>query len=625
MANVIKYNTSTETLALNKGNFWIGVGDVGKGPTSTTGFYNGITPPYSGYTIYINKASGGPSIYTCTNDTELISLTNSIANTSYTTSNECLTYYASQSDKICTNIEYEQIMTDSLVLNLDAGFTSSYPKNGTTIYDLSGNGNNCTLTNGITFNSNGSDYDGSGTLTFDGSDDYIDFYAPNLGTTTTVEMWCKIGTGYSGKMFMGWGSYDIWCTSGTIGYNTGNGDLYGISQNTVNSLGIVEQWAHYIFEFNSNVSYTNNKIYINGVSQSLSQITSSESSGNRNFNSGYGRIGGWRASNGYLMPMDCAVFRVYNRPLSQSEITQNYNAFKGRYQNFFTNGNFQFLTSGGALQNFNSNGATVTVNTTTVLPGHNYSLQLPQTQYNSYFSDTAVQVDTTKTYVMTVTNRTLTKGGSGNDVLSAGHTGFYCLDSSFRGIYLENCGGINNTYLTRDLKAGDSYAYVSTTNNGWNPGNAAGYTRYFCLYPPSHPEFNRPWYYTRIGYGDYYIKYIDVVNIGGGELRFTLANYSDVATPFPDIGYDCPAGTAVSNGYGGGTFNYVFYPTTAPYGSWQTHTSSEFTGESRNSSTPFRYATKYVQFLHLINYAVPSGTSPLPIMLFGDVTLKEVK
>ena len=70
MPNAIKYNTSAETLALKKGNFYIGTGDVGKGPTSSTGYYNGITPPTGGYTIYLNKVSGGPSIYTATNDAQ---------------------------------------------------------------------------------------------------------------------------------------------------------------------------------------------------------------------------------------------------------------------------------------------------------------------------------------------------------------------------------------------------------------------------------------------------------------------------------------------------------------------------------------------------------------------------
>ncbi len=84
MPNAIKYSTSAQTLALKKGNFWIGTGDVGKGPTSTTDYYNGITPPSGGYTIYLNKASGGPSIYTAANDSQLISLTNTI---SYITTN----------------------------------------------------------------------------------------------------------------------------------------------------------------------------------------------------------------------------------------------------------------------------------------------------------------------------------------------------------------------------------------------------------------------------------------------------------------------------------------------------------------------------------------------------------
>jgi hypothetical protein len=45
MPNVIKYNISTETRALKKGDFWIGTGDVDKGPTGTTGYWNGSGAP----------------------------------------------------------------------------------------------------------------------------------------------------------------------------------------------------------------------------------------------------------------------------------------------------------------------------------------------------------------------------------------------------------------------------------------------------------------------------------------------------------------------------------------------------------------------------------------------------
>ena len=107
-------------------------------------------------------------------------------------------------------------------------------------------------------------------------------------------------------------------------------------------------------------------------------------------------------------------------------------------------------------------------------------------------------------------------------------------------------------------------------------------------------------------------------------MRFSNYNGSSWTT-FPNIGYATPAGTPVMNGVAGGTYSYVFYPTEAAYGEWSTYTSAPFTGEDRNSGTPFRYGTKYVSFMHLINYAVPNGTSPLPVMLWGDVTLEEVK
>jgi hypothetical protein len=81
----------------------------------------------------------------------------------------------------------------------------------------------------------------------------------------------------------------------------------------------------------SDVAYTNNKIYINGQNQSLSQVLSTENASNRNFNSGNGRISSWLADNNYYIPMDLAQFRVYNRSLSAQEVLQNYNASKKRY------------------------------------------------------------------------------------------------------------------------------------------------------------------------------------------------------------------------------------------------------------------------------------------------------
>ncbi len=320
MPNSFKYSTGSETLALKKGNFYIGTGDVAKGPTSSTGYWNGVPIGTNSYTIYLNKASNGPSIYVASNDSQLITITNGIASANYTTVNECLNYFASQSDKLVLNKEFFTIITNGLVLDLEGGFTTSYPRNGTTWYDMSSSGpNNVTLSNGPTYNT-----EGSGNIFFDGSDDYANFYAPSLGSTTTIEMVCKIGPGYGGKMFFGFLYYDVWCGGNNLGFNTAQGDVYGISSASVSSLGLVNNWKHYVFEMRSDVSYTNNKIYINGNSQNLSQQLGSEGTGNRNFNSGNGRIACWLADLNYPMPMNCTTFRIYNRSLSQSEILQNY-------------------------------------------------------------------------------------------------------------------------------------------------------------------------------------------------------------------------------------------------------------------------------------------------------------
>lgn len=217
-----------------------------------------------------------------------------------------------------------RIITDGMVLCLDAANTQSYPGSGTAWTDLSENRNAVTLSNGPTFSSAD-----RGNIAFDGSNDYADFFAPNLGTTTTVEMWCKIGAGYTDKMFFGWFDYDVWCNNGNIGYNTGVVDQRGISSATVTALGLVNNWKHYIFEMRTDVSYTNNKIYVNTSSQTLTQLQGTE--GSRSFNSGNGRIAVWRKDLVYCMPMNLASFRVYNRALTQAEIQQNFNATRGRF------------------------------------------------------------------------------------------------------------------------------------------------------------------------------------------------------------------------------------------------------------------------------------------------------
>jgi hypothetical protein len=317
--NKIKYSTSNLPNSIRKGNMAIGVRSTGYGPTSTTGFYNGYPVSSSGYVIYVNKESNGPSIYAPSNDSGLIDIVKKLGGTSINTAVDALSWVNGQSNMVVVNRQYTNMITDGLVLCLDPSFVASYPKGNNIWYDVSGNNSNVTLSNGPSFNT-----EGIGNIVFDGSDDYANFSVSNLGTTTTVEMLVKMGGAYSGKMFFGFLLYDVWCGGSNLGYNTAQGDLYGISAASVSSLGLVDNWKHYVFEMRSDVSYTNNKIYINGVSQSLSQQFGGEGAGNRNFNGGNGRISSWLADLGYPMPMNCGSFKIYNRALTTSEILQNY-------------------------------------------------------------------------------------------------------------------------------------------------------------------------------------------------------------------------------------------------------------------------------------------------------------
>ena len=70
VSNHIKIGSS-DKLSLSKGNLTIGVkGTTEYGPTSESGFYNGVVIPNGGYAIYVEKASQGPSIHVPSSDEE---------------------------------------------------------------------------------------------------------------------------------------------------------------------------------------------------------------------------------------------------------------------------------------------------------------------------------------------------------------------------------------------------------------------------------------------------------------------------------------------------------------------------------------------------------------------------
>jgi hypothetical protein len=79
-------------------------------------------------------------------------------------------------------------------------------------------------------------------------------------------------------------------------------------------------------------SYLSNKIYVDGVSQSLSQQAGSQNTSLANFNSGLGVISGWRNdTNWRYITMNLATFKIYDKELTAAEIQGKYNSEKSRY------------------------------------------------------------------------------------------------------------------------------------------------------------------------------------------------------------------------------------------------------------------------------------------------------
>lgn len=140
MPNVIKYSASAQTNALKNGNFWVGVGDVDKGPTETTGYWNGINAPAGGYTIYVNKAANGPAIYVAANASQLINLVKTISGTTFASAAACLNWANdNQPDVMITDREYPMTITNGLQFAFDTDYSISHSSDGSDKwYDMTG-------------------------------------------------------------------------------------------------------------------------------------------------------------------------------------------------------------------------------------------------------------------------------------------------------------------------------------------------------------------------------------------------------------------------------------------------------------------------------------------------------
>jgi len=287
-----------------------------------TGFYNTITPPAGGYTFYKTKPANGPIIKVASNDTELINYIQQETGTTYSISG-ALQWAATQNNVAVANFDYPNIITSGSVLYLDAGYTVSSPRTGSSWYDLSGNGNNgLYVGTGPTFNSAN-----SGSLVFTPANNQ--FISSSTGvanlTTTgiTVSSWFKFDAQPNTIMRFATVDSEIAC----VRKNGTNAEFFVKVGGTITTMARVQTFTNGVW-YNMVGTYDNSGtaiIYING-----SQLgTTASITGNLTTTSAGYKISSEAASES--MSGSIAIVQVYNRALSATEVATNYNALKGRF------------------------------------------------------------------------------------------------------------------------------------------------------------------------------------------------------------------------------------------------------------------------------------------------------
>jgi len=229
-----------------------------------------------------------------------------------------------------------KIITDGLVLCLDAVDSKSYSGSGDTWYDRSGNGANATFDTTPSYNSSNFYF------SFTGGDHYAP--APtvvgDLKGDITMETWCEQysrngphqtiictdSTWRRGMKLMS--AYhtsggNLWIAAAPeegVDYPEGDVSLY-TAGSTLENTGII----HLVGTRNSSTGVM--KIYLNGkLSNSTTHITGDIYTGTDN-----GYIGKEYHSWGYGLNADVYVIRVYNKELSAAGVLQNFNAMKSRF------------------------------------------------------------------------------------------------------------------------------------------------------------------------------------------------------------------------------------------------------------------------------------------------------
>jgi hypothetical protein len=232
-------------------------------------------------------------------------------------------------DITSTGVFKSKINTQGLVLYLDAANPDSYPGNGLTWYDLSGNENNYTFDAGISWNSNGYFDCSGGVFTGPASnafgfestcENYIETYiqVTSLVVNTFCAWWATSNkTGETDTRTM---STHLPWTSNNVYY-----DIAGCcdtDQRISGSLGDLTTQVNHIAFRTKKLGFPNREIFLNLISTVDSGTYTTETA-TFDLTSNAILASGWYGK--------LHLIRVYNRPLNPYEMAENFNVDKNRF------------------------------------------------------------------------------------------------------------------------------------------------------------------------------------------------------------------------------------------------------------------------------------------------------
>jgi hypothetical protein len=238
------------------------------------------------------------------------------------------------------------VVTDGLVLALDAANPKSYPGSGTVWRDVSGNGNTGTLVNGV-----GYDSSSLGSLVFDGSNDnatvpHSASYKVNVPMTITA--WVRSNDPASGGDIIS--TDDFNCQSGGlgsnryrgvtfnysptgIGTNIGNGGTCGSAARKSYTISfpstVGTNWSYIVLRINA--IQTDVRFFLNGADLGIPGTSGTGSHTQFVYTNDQPMTIGSRINFVSHFDGDISSIQIYNKGLSNQEIQQNFEATRGRY------------------------------------------------------------------------------------------------------------------------------------------------------------------------------------------------------------------------------------------------------------------------------------------------------